>query len=390
MATGAGTNERQLAVGASSLADPRAAAAAAAEAAAVSEPKLALVFVSPLLDALQALEGVSSVLGEVAIVGCTTVAELSPAGAATGSVVVAVIGGSGIEVATAHTESLTPAPRAAAELGRALERLGDRENRVLIVLADGLAPAKQDLLSALYALSGADTPIVGGCSGNDPRLSRTFQLHGREVYGGGAVVAAIASDGPIAVGIEHGYEVVGGPSVVTEVAGARVIELDGRPAAEVYLEAHRAPALVVADAAVRRAFTHSRPLGVAAPLARPLARFIGDFDVGAGALGCLAEVQRGSLVWFMKGDEESVAAAAEKAVAEVLNGLGSPPVGLLAFDCVARGGILRGQGIEETVRTISERGGGAPFAGFLGYAQIGRLRGLAGLHNQTLVVLGLG
>lgn len=383
-------SSRRLAVGASEQRDPAVAGAEAARAASVTEPKLALLFASAARDPIHVLEGIASELGEVPVIGCTAAGELSSAGASDDAVVVAVLGGPGIEAATAHTESLTPATEAAAALATALDGVNGKPNKAMIVLADGLEPGRQDLITGLYAETGAALPIVGGCAGDDPGVDRTLQFHGSEIFSGGAVAAVIASDGPIGVGIEHGHSVVAGPSVVTSASGTRILELDGVPAADAYLAANDAPALVHDDPGVRRAFTHSRPIAVSPPRGRPHLRFVADADPATGALLCGAEVERGTLVWFTHGDAESAAGAAGLALESAGSSLGSDPIGFLCFDCVARQGMLGGQGIEQTVRTISGNGGEIPLAGFLGYAQIGRLRGMSGLHNQTLVVLGLG
>ena len=68
---------------------------------------------------------------------------------------------------------------------------------------------------------------------------------------------------------------------------------------------------------------------------------------------------------------------------------GNPPLGLLAFDCIARRGVLGDEGIRDEVDRISGHAGGAPVAGFYTYGEIARVRGSNGFHNQTLVVLAL-
>ena len=100
---------------------------------------------------------------------------------------------------------------------------------------------------------------------------------------------------------------------------------------------------------------------------------------------------QGGLTWFMEGDEESVLRATDEACAEALAPLrGLPPVGLLAFDCIARRGVLEDGGLARETTRIRERSGGAPVAGFYTYGEIARTTGTSGFHNQTLVVLAVG
>jgi hypothetical protein len=61
----------------------------------------------------------------------------------------------------------------------------------------------------------------------------------------------------------------------------------------------------------------------------------------------------------------------------------------VAFDCIARRGVLGQSGIVKEVERISAHAQGAPVAGFYTYGEIARTSGMSGFHNQTLVVLAL-
>jgi len=51
---------------------------------------------------------------------------------------------------------------------------------------------------------------------------------------------------------------------------------------------------------------------------------------------------------------------------------------------------LGDEGIRKEGAHLEEAAAGVPFAGFYTYGEIARVRGIAGFHNQTLVVLALG
>ena len=98
---------------------------------------------------------------------------------------------------------------------------------------------------------------------------------------------------------------------------------------------------------------------------------------------------QGGLAWIMEGDATSVLDATDAACAEALAALGGrPPIGMLAFDCIARKGVL-GVGVAEEVARVAAHAGAAPVAGFYTYGEIARTRGVSGFHNQTLVVLAI-
>jgi hypothetical protein len=92
----------------------------------------------------------------------------------------------------------------------------------------------------------------------------------------------------------------------------------------------------------------------------------------------------------MEGGAESVLDATDRACGDALARLdGRPPIGVLAFDCIAQRGVLGDDGIVREFDRIGSLVGGAPVAGFCTYGEIARTRGLSGFHNQTLVVLAL-
>ena len=92
----------------------------------------------------------------------------------------------------------------------------------------------------------------------------------------------------------------------------------------------------------------------------------------------------------MEGDAESVLDATDAACADALaRSTARRRSALLAFDCIARRGVLGDDGIAREVDRIAGHAGGAPVAGFYTYGEIARTRGISGFHNQTLVVLAL-
>lgn len=69
---------------------------------------------------------------------------------------------------------------------------------------------------------------------------------------------------------------------------------------------------------------------------------------------------------------------------------GRPPLGLIAFDCVARRAVLGETGIKSEIGRLTAMAPGAPVAGCYTYGEIARTRGVRGFHNQTLVLLSTG
>ena len=378
-----------MAVGRSAHPDARMAGRAAATGALTGEdPKLLVVFCSDAYDLPALLAGVTDAAPGTPLVGCSTAGEIATGGPADASVVVTALGGDGFHVATAAATGAAGRLReAGAEVAAALRPVPGKHHQVLLLLTDGLAGDQQEVVRGAYGVVGAAVPLVGGCAGDDLRMDRTSQLHGGEVLRGAVVAAAISSDAPFGIGVHHGWRTVGEPMLVTRSGGNRVYALDDGPALDVYLDRLGAPADARHDPAAFTRFALTHPLGLSRRSGEPQVRFVADADFGDRSLGCIAEVPQGGVTWFMEGDAESVLDATDRACADALAAIGGgPPLGLLAFDCIARRGVL-GDGIRAEIGRIADVAGGAPVAGFYTYGEIARTRGIGGFHNQTLVVL---
>ena len=381
-------------VGVGQSADPRSAHAGAEAAAAAlagrTDARLFVVFVSSAHDLTALLDGIDA--GDVPLIGCSTAGEIGADGPGDAGVVVMALGGDGFAVSTAAAPAASTRLRAAgAEVAACLERTPARAHRTLLLLSDGLAGDQQEIVRGAYDVAGASVPLVGGCAGDDLAMQATYQLHGREVLHDAVVGAAIASDGPLGIGVHHGWRRVGEPVLVTGSEGNVVRSLNDRPALDVYLDRLAAPADARADAAAFTRFALTHPLGLGRRGAEDHVRFIGEADFEQRSLGCIAEVPQGAVAWFMEGDSDSVLHATTAACDDALAPLGGDaPKGLLAFDCIARRGVLGDDGIQVEVDHMRETAPGVPVAGFYTYGEIARTRGISGFHNQTLVVLALG
>jgi hypothetical protein len=327
----------------------------------------------------------------VPLIGCTTAGEIATSGPREASVVVAALGGDGFTIeTTAATGASSDLRAAGARAARCLPSPVDRPHRALLLLTDGLAGDQQEIVRGAYTVLGAGVPLVGGCAGDDLKMTKTFQLYGDEILTDSVIAAGIASDAPLGIGVRHGWRRVGEPMLVTGSGGNCVFTLDDRPALDVYLQRLDVePARVGEEGFTRLALTH--PLGLSRPNGEEQVRLIAGADFVERSLSCIAEVPQGGLVWIMEGDADSVLSATDAACRDALAALdGHSPLGMLAFDCIARRGVLGDRGVQTEVDRLAANGASAPIAGFYTYGEIARKRGMSGFHNQTLVVLAIG
>lgn len=382
--------ERWVGVGTSGDSDARRAGTEAARAALRGDDACVLIaFASDDLDLEAFAAALVDVAGDVPVVGCSTAGEIGPVGVTDGAAVVVALGGPGFSARTALARGVSADLRRAGAEAAARAQPADGAHRALILLSDGLAGDQQEVVRGAYSVAGALIPLVGGCAGDEMRMRRTRQIYGAEVLTDGLIAVGLTSDGPIGVAARHGWRRVGQPMLVTAAEANRVLELDGRPALDVYVEHLDLPPAMAENPTAFAAFALTHPLGLDRRGGDEV-RFVAGGDLADRSLRCIAQVPVGALVHLMEGDSLSVLGATDAACADAVEALGAhDPLGLLVFDCVARRAVLTGDGVDREMGSIRSRAKGAPVAGFYTYGEFARSVGIRGFHNQTLVVLAL-
>jgi hypothetical protein len=386
-----------MGVGRSEDKDSATAGSAAARAAVVADDaRLLIVFCSDAYDLPVLLAAVRAEAPGVPLIGCSTAGELAvahdEASAGDTAVVVTALGGPGFSIATRHAliAGDNGLREASFQAAGCLSDVEPREHTVVMVLSDGLAGDQEEIVRGAYRATGATVPLVGGCAGDDLKMTTTFQFHNDEVFTGAVIAATIASDAPLGIGVHHGWRRVGDPMVVTNSDGNHLFTLDDQPALDTYLDRLGGPADAYTDPAAFTRFALTHPLGLSRRSGEEV-RFVAEADFETRSLVCIANVAKGGLAWFMEGDEASVIAATDDACGEALLALGErPPLGMIAFDCIARRGVMGDDGIQREVGRLASFAKSAPVAGFYTYGEFARTHGTTGFHNQTLVVLALG
>ncbi|WP_312034044.1 FIST N-terminal domain-containing protein [Actinoplanes sp. TBRC 11911] len=355
----------------------KAGAEAAAEAIGGRTPKAVFVFCSVAHDLPVLLAAVRAEAGrDAVIVGTTTIGELAGDGAGDGGVVISALGGDGftVQARAAHVDPHDPRAAGAAAAS-ALHGMHD-DNRVLILLCDGLAPRPHEIVRGASSSVGATIPLVGGLSGDDRQFAETFQFYGDEVLTGSVVGVALGSDGPIGVGVAHGWSRVEPPMTVTRGEGTHIYELDGEPALDV----------------LRRRFDgRLPPLGLPRRGGADIRVIHAGSDEERSVWGT-ADLPQGAVVWPMEADRPALLAGASSSCMEAVSQLdGLPPLGAILFDCGGRrAGLAKDGGdLDDEIAVIREALDDAPFVGLYTLGEIARVRGALGMHALTLVTLAL-
>jgi small ligand-binding sensory domain FIST len=373
-------------LGCSTRADPRAAAEEACGAALAAAGKVdsALLFAGagwgdslPLL-----LDAAVGALGTEALVGASVHGVLAGGREIEESTCLAVLAWSGLDALPFLLTDPRGEELAACE--EIAERLpgGPRPEDLVVVLPDPRSFDPQALLAALARALGP-ARVVGAGAG-DPLAGAPLQWCGRVVASGGVAGMVLRAPRPPRIGVTQACRPATELLTVTRARGHWVLELDGRPALEVYREVARGP--LAADLRRAAAFVLvALPADPGAQRLEPgsyLVRQVVGFEPDANAFAIPAPVQAGDRIALALREPE----AAREDLKAMLRGLGGAPSAFgLYFDCCARGaGFFGVPGLEAAY--IESAFGKAPIAGVFGSCEIGPIGARSELLTHTGVL----
>ena len=263
---------------------------------------------------------------------------------------------------------------------------GSSPHGAVLVLADALSGDLQQLMHGIYRITGPKFAITGGAAGDEQKFQRTFVFHDDKVIEEGVAALWIASDHPLPVVTRHGWEPIGVPLLVTRAEGTEIIELGGRPAADVYEEQLGLPRGHLTIENFWATSLH-HPFGLLQHDGSSVIR-VARARTSSGTLviqGCVPP--SGSAVQVMSGTTETLLGIIEDTMDSALRD--SPNAGvLLTFSCAARA-MLFGRCAPEEAQRLQAAAGNIPIFGFCCCGEFARTAGVLATHNATLTALAL-
>ncbi len=362
--------------------DPgRAAAEAAAAALAVcgvDRADAALLFVAgPGADAARAAEAATAVLGSPAMAAVTAHGVLAAGLEEEDRAAVSVLALAGIEATPFRLEQLAGAEEAAgAELEAALQR-STRCGDLAVLMAD---PVALDLPRLLASIDEVLPPraLVGSAAAVGPRGPEGLLWCGREVAAGGACGLVLHLDEPARISVSHGCRPITERMHVTRVEGHWVLEIDGRPALEVYRDA--AGSLLGSDL-VRAGgrLLVALPRG---PIRTDfVVRHVTGFAPERQAFALADPLRSGSPLQLALRDGDLAREDLQRALAVA----GGPAAAALYLSCSGRGqSLFRHAGLETA--TVARALGPTPLAGMFGSFQFGPIADATELHTYSAIL----
>lgn len=129
-------------------------------------------------------------------------------------------------------------PEAAAveALEQALEQAERFGEVPTLVWMNGAPGCEEALIAGIESVLGPYVPVAGGSSGDNSVSGNWSQIANGEQWNDAVVVSVLFPSTQIAYAFHSGYDPTTTTGVVTRCEGRTLMEIDGRPAAEVYNE----------------------------------------------------------------------------------------------------------------------------------------------------------
>ena len=270
-----------------------------------------------------------------------------------------------------------------AATAQALSAVDERAlHRIVLLFVDSESGDQAEIVAGAYAVAGARVPLAGGAAGGHARARFS---HGRALSDG-VVAVAIGSSTPIGVGLAHGCVARGAPSIVTRSSGPKVMQLDGRPAQDVYFAKLGVDGASLTD-------DEFEVLAMIHPLAEPeLSGAVRPRYVRGrppdGSLVVATSIERNAAVQICDQTPETIVQSARAAVEDAVSQLEGPAEAAIVFDCAARSALFREPLGRREFASLSSAFGELPpsLAGVYTRGEIGRIRGAKGDRNHSVVV----
>ena len=358
---------------------------------------LIVVFSTVAYDQKKMLEGVKSVSKEIPLVGCSDSGEITTEGPVSKHVAVMALNSDMVNFTVGigggtDKDSYNAGVMAAKEV----KEKANGDVSLFIMLLDGLAENGAAAVRGVQGVFGKNFPIMGGSAGDDFLFQKTYEYHNGQVLENSLIGIGLSGKFSFGVGVRHGWEPIGLPMKVTKAEGAKLIEVNNRPALSIYEDYFGKKAEeLTKEPIAKMAYTY--PLGMSVEGSPEL--LIRDVVIAneKGEITCAAEIPEGSEIRLMLGDHEKAIQAAKEAAENALAQLkGTKPKAIFVFNCVARYKLLGARIGEEIAAIQNVLGKEVPLIGFYTYGEQAPLGGLLGpecfsvFHNETMALMILG
>lgn len=269
------------------------------------------------------------------------------------------------------------------------DREGEAPDLVWLSITPG---TEEDAIRGIESAIGPDVPIIGGSAADDTVAGAWTVSDGSDLHSAGLVVSVLFCSTPIQFAYQNGYAPTGDSGTVTKAQGRKLIEIDGRPAADVYTRWNGGDVPSAPKGGDRNI------LGEATiwPLGREIGS-LGDVPYyllahpcvthDDGSVDLFAEVAEGESITQMQGDRAVLAARAGRVAEFALRAGRMEQDNLAGALMVYCGGCMLAveDRLPEVYGGVNDVLGGKPFLGVFTFGEQGSVHGAGNRHGNLMI-----
>jgi hypothetical protein len=359
---------------------------------------LAFIFTSPEFAHSLVLKIANNLLGEIPIVGCSSLGIITNKGIFKHGFAILLLGLNQqtffnvASVTGVNKKNSLPAGKKLGE--KLLYGLKDVHRSLSLIFSDGLITEGTDLIHGLQEDLGRSFPLINISTSNNSAYQKTFQYINKELFAESCSGILFGGKFNFGFGIRHGWKPLGKMRCVTESSGNIIKEIDNLPAVKLYENYLAKDSMDLAKELQRISIFY--PIGIYLEGEKEyLLRNVISIQNGESLI-TQGEVPQNSKIRLMISTEESRLAATAIACEEAkINLRGQKIKFVMIFDSAARLSLL-GRQTSKELNVIKETfGQNTPLIGIYTYEEQAPLRSISYLgqtyfHNQSVGILAVG
>lgn len=217
-------------------------------------------------------------------------------------------------------------------IGGAIAQMEERAFKTMFVYVDAFSTQIETVISELYYEFGLDHNFIGGGAGSLTFVQKPCLFTNQGLLQDALVLSTINI--PSGIGVKHGWQSIDGPFQITKSDKNTIIELDYKPAFEVYKAVVEPHSGKVFNEENFFDIAKGYPFGVTKIGSEKVVR--DPITQEDGTMVCVGNVKTGEYLDILSGEKESLIAAAREAHTIGRKALQSKAEVTLFIDCISR------------------------------------------------------
>ena len=257
----------------------------------------------------------------------------------------------------------------------------------LLTFVDGLTANIATYLQRLYHTYGNSVNFLGGGAGSLTLVQKPCVFSNEGIFQDAAVICPLMME--VSLGVKHGWEKLKGPIVATKTKKNIIHELNWRNAFEVYKEIVEEDSWKTFNDENFFDLAKGYPFGIIRENSEDIVRDPIAVDEN-GSMICVGEVPENTVLYILKGKNETLINSATIAVEESIAKVQQEVQHTLIIDCISRTLFLENEftkELEAICNSVKNQNGESIPQGVLSLGEISSNgEGFLEFYNKTLVI----